>query len=224
MERHAPAHCREAGAAVRDGVKKKASDGLPARTGRIWTREKLAYLQKYASAFMKAMTGKWPRLVYIDLLAGPGRDIDPDTKKEFEGSPLIALAVNPKFDHLFLSDQDVDNVDALNARIPPADCTRVTIRRGDCNEIVDDVIGQISPRTLALAFIDPQGFEVRFETLAKLAKRQVDLLYLFPSAIGIKRNLKGFLAKQESRIMDAFWGARTGVIFQTGSASLRSIV
>jgi hypothetical protein len=29
--------------------------------------------------------------------------------------------------------------------------------------------------------MDPQGFEVKFQTLAKLAKRQIDLLYLFPS-------------------------------------------
>src|SRR6266851_1528129 len=83
MERDAPGCLCGTCITVRDDVK-KASDGLPARAGRVWTREKLTYLQKYASAFMTAMApkrsaGKWDRLVYVDLLAGPGRDIDPDT-------------------------------------------------------------------------------------------------------------------------------------------------
>ena len=208
MERYAPVYPAGAGAAARGGVKHKASDGLPARSGRIWTREKLTCLQKYARAFTTAMVGKWSRLVYVDLLAGPGRDIDPDTDEEFDGSPLIALAVRPKFDHLFLSDSDAGNVAALSARMPAGDRDRVTILRGDCNKIVDDVIKRISPQALGLAFMDPQGFEIRFETLAKLAKRQIDLVYLFPSHIGLKRNLKTFLAQQESRIMDPFWGGQ----------------
>jgi len=62
-------------------VKRLASDRLPERGGRIWTREKLTYLEKYATAFMVAMAKKrgpekWERLVYLDLLCGPGRDID----------------------------------------------------------------------------------------------------------------------------------------------------
>jgi hypothetical protein len=77
MERSAPRCAEGAGAAVRGGVKRTASDRLPARSGRIWTREKLTYLQKYASVFMIAMApklraGKWERLVYVDLLAGHG--------------------------------------------------------------------------------------------------------------------------------------------------------
>jgi hypothetical protein len=54
---------------------------LPARVSGPWTREKLTYVEKYAAAFMKAMApkrraGKWSELVYLDLLAGPGRGID----------------------------------------------------------------------------------------------------------------------------------------------------
>lgn len=88
-----------------------ASDGLRARPGRIWTVEKLTYLQNYASAFTTAMRGKWERLVYIDLLAGPGRDIDLEGNKEFDGSPLIALNIRPAFDYCFFGDKDKRNVD-----------------------------------------------------------------------------------------------------------------
>jgi three-Cys-motif partner protein len=196
----------------RGTVKKKGSDGLPARSGRVWTREKLTYLQRYASAFMTAMAPKrsarkWDRLVYIDLLAGPGRDIDPDTSEEFDGSPLTALSVRPPFDHLFLADNDLENIEALKARITAEDLRRVSILVGDCNQIVDDVVSQISGRTLGLAFIDPEGFEVDFDTLAKLAKRRIDLLYLFPSGIGVLRNLKTFMARSDSP-MDDFLGGK----------------
>ncbi len=92
----------------------------------------------------KRSAGKWDKLVYVDLLAGPGRDMDPETGKEFPGSPLIALAVKPKFDRLFLADNDAENVAALTARIPAEDGKRVTITRGDCNGVIDQVVASIS--------------------------------------------------------------------------------
>ena len=189
-----------------------SSDGLLARPARIWTREKLTYLTKYATAFMVAMAkkrgpGKWDRLVYLDFLCGPGRDTDTDTGEEFLGSPLIAVSIEPHFDHLYLSDKDAKNVKALESRISPSDRARVTLRQGDCNIIVDDALKSFSNRTLGLVFIDPEGFEVDFATLAKLAKRRIDLLYLFPSGIGVKRNLKNFLRLANSP-MDRFWGGK----------------
>jgi three-Cys-motif partner protein len=193
-------------------VKLLAADGLLARPGGIWTREKLTYLTKYATAFMVAMAnkrgpGKWDRLVYLDLLCGPGRDVDTESDEEFPGSPLIALSIKPHFDHLYLSDKDSKNIKALEARVSPEDRPRITLRVGDCNAVVDDVLNSISARTLGLAFIDPTGFEVDFATLAKLAKRRIDLLYLFPSGIGVKRNLGNSLPLANSR-MDRFWGGR----------------
>jgi three-Cys-motif partner protein len=193
-------------------VKLLADAGLPIRPARIWTREKLTYLTRYATAFMVAMAkkrgpGGWDRLVYLDLLCGPGRDIDTDTDEEFPGSPLIALSIEPHFDHLYLADKDSKNVKALEKRISSSDKARITLREGDCNLIIDDVLKSISSRTLGLAFIDPEGFEVDFATLAKLARRRIDLLYLFPSGIGIKRNLGNFFPLTESP-MDKFWGGR----------------
>ncbi len=159
---------------------------------------------------MKAMgpkraQGRWERLVYIDLLAGPGLDIDAETNGEFNGSPLIALAVRPKFDHLYLADKDSKNISALKARIPAEDENRVTLMRGDCNVLVTEVLKQISTHTLGLAFVDPQGFEVHFDTLAKFAKRRIDLLYLFPSGIGVRRNWRQSIESPQSKF-EKFWG------------------
>jgi three-Cys-motif partner protein len=75
-----------------------ASDKLVARSvAGQWTREKLEYLRKYAAAFTGAMTpkklqGKWSELVYIDLLAGPGRCLH--EQDEFDGSPLGNLCTS----------------------------------------------------------------------------------------------------------------------------------
>ena len=192
-------------------MKRIAEDGFPARTGGIWTREKLKYLEKYVSAFMKATgpkrsQGKWEKLVYIDLLAGPGLGIDGKSNEEFNGSPMIALAVKPKFDRLFFADKDFKNIAALEARIPSEDINRVTIMSGDCNVLAEEVLRQISARTLGLAFVDPQGFEVHFDTLAKFAKRRIDLLYLFATGIAFRRNWKQALPLSDSPI-DKWWGS-----------------
>jgi three-Cys-motif partner protein len=169
------------------------SDGLIVRKGGIWTQEKLTYLRKYAEAFMTAMAakrdeGKWENLVYIDPLCGPGRCIDGSL--EFEGSPLIALKVRPAFDHLYLSDKNARNISALKKRIPQADYARVTCKKGDCKAVVNELVANFPVRSLGLAFIDPEGFEVDFAVIKALAARPVDILYFFPSMIGVKRNLR----------------------------------
>src|ERR1700691_1354822 len=159
-------------------VKLLVPDGLPSRSAGIWTREKLGYLEKYAHAFMTAMApkrakGKWDKLIYLDILCGPGRDIDTDTNEEFLGSPLIALSISPRFDHLFLADKSKKNIRALEKRISPDDRERTSIQVGDCNLIIDEILKKIPRRSLGLAFIDPQGFEVDFGTLAKLARARI---------------------------------------------------
>jgi three-Cys-motif partner protein len=189
-----------------------AADGLRARASGPWTQEKLDYVGRYTSAFMKAMhpkrrAGLWAELVYLDPLAGPGRGIDRVTGEEFDGSPLRALRVQPAFDRLFFSDVDRRNVDALRRRIPAEDQARASIIEGDCNTVVKDVIAEFGGKTLAVAFVDPQGFEVKFSVFGTLARRRVDILYLFPSGIGIARNLAAFVRQSHSP-MDELWGGR----------------
>jgi len=189
---------------------RRAQDGLPARVSGPWTREKLTYVEKYASAFMKAMApkqkaGKWSELVYLDLLAGPGRGIDRDSGAEFDGSPLKALKVTPAFDRLFFADVSRPNVEALRRRIMTADYSRVDLRVGDCHATAKQAVAELSGRTLGVAFVDPQGFEATFRLFRSFATRRIDVLFLFPSGIGIARNLRKF-ARQERSPMDDLWG------------------
>jgi three-Cys-motif partner protein len=189
-----------------------AGDGLPARPSGQWTQEKLRYVERYASAFMVAMhpsrrEGKWRQLVYIDLLAGPGKGIDRRSHVEFDGSPLRALRIRPAFDRLFLPDKSDANVVALRARIATEDQSRVEIEAGDCNERSARLIQTLPQKTLGLAFVDPEGFEVTFSMLKTLAQRPIDVLLFFPSVIGIRRNLRQFMA-QDNSPMDVLWGGK----------------
>ena len=155
----------------------------------------------------KRAAGKWAELVYLDLLAGPGRGIDRDSGVEFDGSPLRGLKVTPAFDRLFFADLSRRNVEALRRRIAAADLLRVELRVGDCNVVAREAVARLSSRALGLAFVDPQGFEVTFRLFQVLATRRIDVLFLFPSGIGIVRNLRQF-AREEQSPMDALWGGR----------------
>lgn len=181
----------------------KASDGLKAREAGTWTKEKLTYLRKYAEGFMKAMApkraeGRWNKLVYIDPLCGSGKCITEN--EEFDGSPLIALGIRTGFDHLYLSDRSSHNISALKKRIPKADLLHTSCKVGDCNTLVDEVVKNFPERSLGLAFIDPEGFEVDFAVLKALASRPIDILYFFPSMIGVKRNLRQSFVQEGGRL------------------------
>lgn len=192
-------------------MNKTASDGLRARFVGQWTLEKLFYVERYAKAFMGAMApkrseGKWESLVYLDLLSGPGLCIEKDTGREHSGSALLALNVQPAFDRLYFADVSKRNISALGKRISQTDHKRVRLEAGDCNNIVKDFISEISTKALGLAFLDPEGFEVKFETIKILATRRIDILYLFPSGIGIKRNYQSFLKRAQCPMDDVMGG------------------
>jgi three-Cys-motif partner protein len=189
-----------------------ARDGHRARVGGVWTQDKLGYMRKYAEAFMIAMApkraaGKWDQLVFIDPLCGPGVDIDKRSNREFPGSPSIALAVSPAFDRLYLGDLDPGNVQALTARVSVSDKARVSLKAEDCHTRVQAVAAAMSRKTLGLAFVDPEGFEVHFKLFETLASRAIDVVFLFPSGIGIVRNLAGFV-KQSHCGLDDLWGSQ----------------
>src|SRR5262245_4680297 len=132
---------------------RRATDGLVARVSGLWSQDKLAYVERYARAFMTAMApkrraGQWSELVYMDFLAGPGRGIDRRSGSEFDGSPLRALKTTPSFDRLYFSDVDGRNVEALRQRIPQADAQRVDLRQGDCHTVAAAVVPSLSRRSL----------------------------------------------------------------------------
>jgi three-Cys-motif partner protein len=186
------------------------NDGLPMRDSGDWAKDKLWILKGYVHRFITSMRDKWPGLFYVDLLAGPGKNVF--TSGEIMlGSPLIALTAPHNFTHYRFVELDENNCYALRNRVqasPQRD--KVNIIQGDCNLIVSDIVKEIhsverNHGTLNMAFLDPEGLELRWDTVKQLGQvKRMDLIINF-STSGFTRNASKLFDYPESQI-DAFFG------------------
>ena len=167
------------------------ADGLPARCVNEWSDEKLFYLRNYATIFSKGMKNKWTNRVYLDLFAGPGRYRVKPTGRFEDGSPLIALGL--PFTHLFFCDLSAHVTAALGQRVNKRvhDDQYARVLTGDANGLVQELRRQVTNlgrETLSLAFIDPPGTQIRFDSIRMLQdKLPMDLLINFPLGMNINR-------------------------------------
>src|SRR5690606_3631311 len=103
-------------------------------------------------------------------------------------------------------ERDVTLADACEIRLsrtPQAQVCKVL--RGDCNGVISDVIDQIIPGSLTLAFIDPEGLDAMLQTIQRLTgNRSVDLLILFPDAMDISRNVERYYLPNPQSKLDDF--------------------
>src|SRR6266480_1676929 len=91
-----------------------ASDGNVARKSGEWTKRKLHFLRNYCGITATAMRKKW-RVLYLDVMAGPGCCKITETGEEFPGSPLVALDYN--FHDFIFIERDPDLANALQQRV-----------------------------------------------------------------------------------------------------------
>ncbi|MDE2639306.1 MAG: three-Cys-motif partner protein TcmP [Chloroflexota bacterium] len=161
----------------------EAADGHAARQVEAWSEDKLFYVERYMNIFTGGMKRKWANLVYADLFAGPGINIDADSGQESLGSAL--LAVKAPFTKVFLSDADRDVVEALRARTADQDRERVRVECLDCNEAPARAREFLFPPglgsgTLGLALLDPFAYQISFDSVRRLsADVPLDLIITF---------------------------------------------
>ena len=170
-------------------------DGLPLRDSGPWIQRKYFFLKRYMDIFTRGMKAKWQgHLSYIDLFAGPGRCLIRDANSEVDGSPLIALS--HEFSKYILVEENPENLRALRQRCGKSPKHRsIQIIEGDCNGVIVKVV----PDGLSLAFIDPTGIDIHFDTIRTLtSERPVDLLMTVQFGMDMKRNFEQF-KKQGSR-------------------------
>ncbi|GAB4504414.1 MAG: hypothetical protein Fur0043_14080 [Anaerolineales bacterium] len=192
-------------------------DGLLLRThGGAWTRDKLYYLNAYLDRFIVSMRHKnWRTIHYIDLFSGPGKNRLPDGSVLL-GSPLLALAQKQPFDRYFFSDLEQENIDALKQRCAayPDEFPKISFYTGDANQRVKEVVRVIEkidkPITdkwpsLNLAFLDPEGLELHWSTVEKLAERRTDMIIYYPQ-MGITREAPLEIDQQPPTKIDLFFG------------------
>lgn len=182
----------------------KLDDNLPTRESGHWAEEKLFFWTRYLDIATTAMVGNpnWPNgLVYVDLFAGPGVCTIRESQKRIPGSPLIAANTPKPFSKILLVELDSANADACSQRMRQSKAaSSFKIFEGDCNERVSDIIYEIPRGALTLAFIDPTGLHVHFQTIKKLSDRRADLLILFPDAVDVNRNIETYLPQPNSNL------------------------
>lgn len=182
-----------------------ASDGLPARLSGVWVHDKKYYVERYLDIFCRGISQKWKgNIAYIDLFAGPGRSVIRVTGEEVDGSPFWAL--NRDFArYVFVDVPEV--LTALDSRLAGhAKRSRIKLVEGDCNAVLDEILEAVPPNHLTIAFIDPTGLHVRFNTIRRLVhNRKVDLLMTIQFGMGIRMNLPQYL-NAEKEALTAFLG------------------
>lgn len=184
-------------------------DGFPARVSGLWAQEKLYYVQRYMSIFNGGMKNLWRSRVYVDLLAGCGRNVLKDSTEEFDGSPLLALASKPAFSDMLFVEQDPNLAEALRARVQARGGRPELVEVSDANApaLAVKVRERFSPRALGLMFVDCLDMEVELETVARLTKdRRMDLLLTF-QVNDVTRNVPLALrGEQDAERIDRFFG------------------
>ena len=163
-----------------------ASDGYLAIEFGRWAEDKLSHLEKYCAIFNTATYKHWKNRIYIDLFSGPGKCIIKGTRKEFNGSPLLALNCDIPFTHYFFNDINLEYIEALKKRTQSYGHNNIDYINQDCNLAVDEILNKIPEYSICFAYIDPYYLEIKFDTIRKLTKeRAVDLLITFQ--IGMAR-------------------------------------
>jgi three-Cys-motif partner protein len=185
-------------------------DGLLMRPSGSWVAEKLDYLHRLIDVFETSMRDKWSGRNYIDLFAGPGKDRIRETKQILLGSPLIALTTRYPFSGYYFVDIDPVNTNALQERCKASPSwNSVHIETGDCNVLVDKVTKDLKSsedRSLNLAFLDPEGLELTWITLSKLAGiRKMDLVINYPQG-GLNRMMAKEYRTMGEGCVDLFFG------------------
>jgi len=189
----------------------KASDGLPARAIRRWSRDKLFYLHTYLDIFSTGMKKKWRHLNYIDLFCGPGMCLTQETGEEVLGSPLQALHVREPLTGYFFVDISETYIDALRRRVDmldlPPRIEEVRLVQDDCNRCAGEIVNTLG-RSLSVAFIDPEGLDITWSTMETLGRHpNIDLIVNFPYG-AMSRNFRRWFQSEQTTRFDVWWGDR----------------
>lgn len=161
-------------------AKRLPKDG-PVTEYRYFTALKLIALNYYSSVFTRVANnqvrqGRAGASVYVDLLAGTGlvRIKGASRAIHLAGSSICAAsASHGGFGRLVCVEAKADRCGALKRRLESTiGAGKFDIIRGDCNQKIGEVISAIKSRyrdPIVLVFVDPQAFEIKFKTLARLA-------------------------------------------------------
>ena len=179
-----------------------------------WSELKLEILKKYADAYSRILSAsrQTPFFhVYVDAFAGAGKHLSRESHELVPGSPLNALAVQPKFREFHLIDIAPEKIETLRDLVGSR--KDVLLYQGDCNEILlSDVFPRIQYDQYhrGLCVLDPYGLHLDWKVITTAGHmKSLDIFLNFPvqdiNRNAIWRNPERVRPEQIAR-MNRFWG------------------
>jgi three-Cys-motif partner protein len=194
--------------------------------GGVWTQDKLNRLSKYLTAYINIFKtnerAKFFSTYYVDAFAGTGHRAsniqitepilfsDSEALEFQQGSAAIALDMEPGFDHYIFIDTKQDYIKELEALKEKYRKRDIAIVREDSNKFLPRWCAEMDwNRNRAVAFLDPYGAQVEWNTIECIAATQaIDLWLLFPLGQAVNR----MLTRKEP---DPSWCSRLDCLFGT---------
>ncbi len=174
--------------------------------GGDWTSQKIEIVTSYTQAYLNVMNKQSFKLIYFDGFAGSGSIEKSDSETVIQGAALRVLAIDdPRpFDMYYfveLVKKYAENLKTLiDEHYPQRKCF---VRSEDCNTKLKDLAIYLNKKenefTKVLAFIDPKGMQVKWQSLTILQGLGIDMWILVPLGMGVTR-----LLKKDGNISDAW--------------------
>jgi three-Cys-motif partner protein len=185
----------------------------------------LEIIKKYADAYSRILSAQTKAAlfhVYIDAFAGAGQHISKTSQEFVPGSPLNAIAVEPRFREFHLIDVAAEKIENLRELIGTR--SDVFIYQGDCNEIL---LTDVFPRVRydqyrrGLCVLDPYGLHLDWNVISTAGHmKSLDVFLNFPVQ-DMNRNVfwnnpEG-VGESQIRRMNKFWGDESWrrVVYET---------
>lgn len=188
--------------------------------GGLWTENKIEMLVEYARAYLTIMnahasTYEW-KLLYFDGFAGSGLIL-----KEKQGDKVVIGAAKriveidaPRsFDEYYFVEKDPKNIVSLKKHTKEAFPEKtIHVAEEDCNEKLASMSrflkSQKGKKYKVLAYIDPCGMQLKWESIELLRDSSVDVWILIPTGMGVNRLLKrdGNISESWVKKLEIFLG------------------
>lgn len=202
--------------------------------GGKWTEEKIDVFIKYAEAYLTVMKDRpYYKLLYFDGFAGSGvidptEDGDPYELIQGVATRILNIAEPRPFDSYYFVEKNKSNAQKLDRMIKEHYPKKLAwVVNEDCNKKLMDLASYMrrpaNKNLRALAFIDPYGMQLSWNSLLSLQAIPMDIWILIPTGIGVGRllrndgqiepswmsRLKDFLGMEEVDIMNYFYQRKT---------------
>jgi three-Cys-motif partner protein len=178
-----------------------------------WTEIKLEILREYAQAYAAILhkQSAIKHVAYIDGFAGAGTHVSRSTGRRIEGSPRVALSIEPPFSHCHFV--DLDGKRASRLRELAAGRQHVTVYEGDCNDVlVRDVFPQCRYEDYrrALCLLDPYKLNPKWHVVQAAGRmRSIEIFLNFmimDANMNVLRTDPDCVSARQAQRMNEYWG------------------